>query len=151
MKTIVKRVSVQLVKESAHKYDVPRQIHGPLDAVKYVKGVIGFDETPCELFIVVPVDVKNKPLAVSVVTKGIVNASLVHSREVFQPCILSNAAAVFCFHNHPSGDPSPSREDVEITKRLIESGKILDIPVLDHIIIGDGKAYSFYEQNRDLF
>lgn len=144
MKTIVKRVSVQLVKESAHKYDVPRQLLSPYDARDYIKSIIDFDAAPSEMFIVVPVDVKNRPLSVTIVTKGLLDVSLVHAREVFQTCILSNAYGCFIFHNHPSGDPSPSREDASVTKKLVDAGHILDIPVIDHIIIGDGnKMYSF--------
>lgn len=142
MKTIIKRMSVQLVKESAHKYDVPRTLRSPEDAAEFIKKAIGFDSIPCELFIVVPVDTKNKPLCVTVVAKGTLNASLVHPREVFQPCLLANAAACFVFHNHPSGDVTPSREDKAITERLVKAGHILDVPVLDHIIIGNG-LYSF--------
>ncbi len=65
------------------------------------------------------------------------NSSLVHPREVFKAAILANAAAIICVHTHPSGDPSPSAEDMEITRRLVEAGKILGIEVLDHVIIGD--------------
>ena len=64
------------------------------------------------------------------------------AREVFQPCLLANAAACFVFHNHPSGDTTPSREDKAITERLVKAGHILDVPVLDHIIVGDN-FYSF--------
>ena len=142
MKTIVKRMSVQLVKESAHKYDVPINLRSPEGAAEFIKSVIDFDTIPCELFIVVPVDSKSRPLCVTVVTKGTLNASLVHPREVFQPCMLANAAACFVFHNHPSGDVTPSREDKAITERLVKSGHILDIPILDHIIVGDN-FYSF--------
>lgn len=142
MKTIIKRMSVQLVKESAHKYDVPRTLRSPEDAAEFIKNVIDFDSIPCELFIVVPIDSQNKPLCVTVVTKGTLNCSLVHPREVFQPCLLANAAACFVFHNHPSGDTTPSREDKAITERLVNAGHILNIPVLDHIIVGDN-FYSF--------
>lgn len=81
MKTIVKRMSVQLVKESSHKYDVPRTLRSPEDAAEFIKSVIDFDTIPCELFIVVPIDSKNKPLCVTVVTKGTLNCSLVHPRS----------------------------------------------------------------------
>ena len=74
------------------------------------------------------------------------NASLVHPRELFRAAINNSAAAVILIHNHPSGDPSPSQEDIALTKRLLDAGRILDISVLDHVIIGDGKYVSFKEK-----
>ena len=70
---------------------------------------------------------------------------MVHAREVFTPALLHHAAAVIVAHNHPSGDPQPSREDREVTAMLAQSGKVLGIPLLDHLIIGDGAYYSFQE------
>ena len=89
-----------------------------------------------ETFHVLVLDAKNGLLNRHMVTVGLVDASLVHPREVFRPAIADGGAAVVLVHNHPSGDPSPSAEDVRITKQLIEAGKILDIKVLDHTIIG---------------
>ena len=73
---------------------------------------------------------------------------MVHMREVFKPAIVSNAYALICGHNHPSGDPQPSQEDRTLTKRLVDAGKLLGIPVVDHVIIGDGtgKAFSFADE-----
>ncbi|HFE64018.1 MAG TPA: hypothetical protein ENK14_06320, partial [Caldithrix sp.] len=72
--------------------------------------------------------------------------SLVHPREVFQPAIIDSAAAIILLHNHPSGEISPSAEDRNITFRLLEAGKLLDIPVLDHVILGENKYFSFKEE-----
>lgn len=80
---------------------------------------------------------KNKVIGVFELSHGTVNASLVSPREAFQKALLANAVSVIFMHNHPSGDPKPSREDVEVTKRLSEAGKILGVEVLDHIIVGD--------------
>lgn len=80
-----------------------------------------------------------------VVTRGILDASVVHPREVFRTAIAESAAAVILLHNHPSGDPTPSREDREVTRQLIEAGRIIGIPVLDHVIIGDARYVSFVE------
>jgi DNA repair protein RadC len=74
------------------------------------------------------------------------NQSIVHPREVFKTALLSNAAALILCHQHPTGDPSPSREDIEITRRLKEVGDIMGIKVLDHIIVGDGEYVSFVER-----
>ena len=82
------------------------------------------------------------------VTKGLVNRSLVHPREVFREAIRENASAVILAHNHPSGCPEPSVEDVRITERLVDAGRIIGIPVLDHLILGDGTYYSFSDNQR---
>ena len=74
------------------------------------------------------------------------NSSIVHPREIYNLAVKKSAAAVILVHNHPSGDPTPSREDLEVTKRLVEAGKILGINVLDHIIIGEGRYLSFKEK-----
>ena len=80
------------------------------------------------------------------ISEGILNSSLVHPREVFQSAVLESAASVILLHNHPSGEVIPSQEDKEITYRLIESGKMMDITVLDHIIIGQQQYFSFKEE-----
>jgi DNA repair protein RadC len=90
-------------------------------------------------------DIKNKVIGINTVSIGNLNSSIVHPREVFKPAILSNAASILLAHNHPSGDPEPSREDVAITTRLVEAGKILGIDVIDHLILGDGCYHSLKE------
>ena len=100
-----------------------------------------------EIFMSALLNTKNQIFAEYRITEGILNASLVHPREVFNPAIRRNANAIICIHNHPSGDPSPSREDFEVTRRLVESGKLIGIPVLDHIIIGWDDYYSFKAHN----
>lgn len=77
---------------------------------------------------------------------GSLNASIVHPREVFKEAFRRSAASIICIHNHPSGDPGPSREDIEVTKRLVECGKIIGIEILDHLIIGDKKFVSLKEK-----
>lgn len=79
------------------------------------------------------------------ITRGILNSSLVHPREVFVCAIVARAAAVVLCHNHPSGDPSPSPDDRSVTEQLVAAGKLLDIPVMDHVIIGRGRYTSFAE------
>ena len=77
---------------------------------------------------------------------GSLNSSIVHPREIFNVSIKKSAAAIILVHNHPSGDPHPSREDLEVTTRLVDAGKILGISVLDHIIVGEKKYFSFKEK-----
>jgi len=80
-----------------------------------------------------------------VITRGILDASIVHPREAFRAAIVESAAAVILVHNHPSGDPLPSAEDREVTRQLVEAGRIVGIPVLDHVVVGDGRYVSFVE------
>ena len=82
-------------------------------------------------------DGKNRICCVDEVSVGSLNQSIVHPREVFKTALLSSAAAIIILHNHPSGDPSPSREDIEITRRLKDAGDIIGVRLLDHIVIGD--------------
>jgi DNA repair protein RadC len=99
-----------------------------------------------EHFITLHLDGKNKIVCIDIVSTGSLNASIVHPREVFKSCLLSSAAAVVLLHNHPSGDPNPSREDLELTGRLKEAGELLGIRTLDHIIIGDECYVSFADR-----
>ena len=101
---------------------------------------------PVEVFLAVLLDVKNRRMDDVRVSTGILNGSLIHPREVFAPALRERAASVLLVHNHPSGDPSPSAEDREATRRLRSAGGIVGIAVLDHVIIGDGSFYSFREE-----
>lgn len=101
-----------------------------------------------EVFLTLHLDGKNRIIAVDMVSIGSLNQSIVHPREVFKSACLSNAAAVILIHQHPTGDPTPSREDIAITNRLKEAGELMGIKVLDHIIVGEGSYHSFVEQNR---
>jgi len=96
-----------------------------------------------EFFYVVLLNNKNKKIREVKVSEGSLTASLVHPREVYNPVIRESAAAVIFVHNHPSGDPAPSPEDIEITRRLKEVGEVMGIRVLDHVVIGHGRHFSF--------
>ena len=98
-----------------------------------------------EQFVVILLNNKNKVIGTEVVSEGSLSSSIVHPREVYAPAILHHAAAIMVVHNHPSGDPKPSTEDAEVTRNLARSGKVLGIPMIDHVIIGDGNYYSFLE------
>ena len=100
-----------------------------------------------EVFVVLYLDTKNRILKEEIVTKGTLDASLIHPREVFRGAIKESAHAVIVAHNHPSGDPTPSEEDKEVTRRLSEAGELLSINLLDHVIIGSGGFYGF-EENK---
>ena len=99
-----------------------------------------------EKFITLCLDTKNQILREEVVSVGSLNASIVHPREVFKSALMESSASVIMVHNHPSGDPSPSREDIMVTEKMVEGGKILGIDVLDHIIIGEGRYVSLKDE-----
>ncbi len=99
-----------------------------------------------EHFITLHLDGKNRIVCFDRVSIGSLNQAIVHSREVFKTACLSNAAAILLVHNHPTGDPAPSQEDLAITRRIKEAGEILGIKVLDHIIVGDNDFLSFVEK-----
>lgn len=99
-----------------------------------------------EHFIILMLNTKNFLLGVETVSIGSLNSSIVHPRELFKSAINKSAAAIILAHNHPSGDATPSREDIEVTKRIKSGGQLLGIDVIDHIIIGDNSYYSFKEE-----
>lgn len=101
-----------------------------------------------EVFLALLLDTKNRLIREVQISEGSLNASIVHPREVFAPALKDSAAAVLFIHNHPSGDPTPSREDIEITTRLKNAGDLLGIRVLDHIIIGNGDYVSLADRGE---
>lgn len=129
---------VVLEKEVSMNYpELSHIIRSPEDVVVLGKTVMRIHEEPEEYMYMICMNTKNKVTGVFEISHGNVNSSIVGVREVFQKALLANAVSIILMHNHPSGDPSPSREDIEITRRLVEAGNILGIQVLDHIIIGD--------------
>jgi len=101
-----------------------------------------------EHFYVLYLDTKGKLIKRTLLFKGSLNASLVHPREVFKHAVTLSAASLIMVHNHPSGDPTPSQSDITITKMMEKNGKLMDIEVVDHIILGKGKYYSLRENNH---
>jgi DNA repair protein RadC len=99
-----------------------------------------------EHFKLILLNSRNKKIGISTISIGTLTTSLVHPREVFKDAIMHSAASVILAHNHPSGDPEPSEDDLKITRKLVESGKILGVEVIDHIIIGKTNFYSFREK-----
>ncbi len=118
-------------------------IHSPEDVYRRIyPGLRGQKK---EKFIELCLDTKNHVIKEDIISIGSLNANIVHPREVFKTALAESAAHIIVAHNHPSGDPSPSKEDIEITKKLVETGKIMGIEVLDHIIIGEGRHFSMKE------
>lgn len=136
-------ISIKMVREASVLYDI-RKIDSPKDGAELGKRFL--QDLDREQLIVCCLDTKNQPTAINIVSVGSLNTSIVHPREVFKPAILSNSASIILFHNHPSGDPAPSREDISITERIKESGNILGIKLIDHIIIGNDSYCSLKER-----
>ena len=125
---------IEMVREAAITVERKR-VSSPRDVFNAVHEFL--EKVDREYFLTLMLNTKNTVVGANITSIGTLNSSLVHPREVFKAAILANAAAIICVHTHPSGDPSPSPEDMEITRRLVEAGKILGIEVLDHLIIGD--------------
>jgi len=118
-------------------------LRSPQEVFEYAKDLIRLKK---EYLRGLYVDTRNKLVRDEVIAIGTLNASLAHPREVFHPAIESHAAAIILVHNHPSGDPSPSKDDIELTKQIYKASKILDIEILDHVIIGNEKYFSLKER-----
>jgi DNA repair protein RadC len=118
----------------------------PRDAAAFLLPTYG--SRPTELFGVVLLDAKHRVLRTTVVAMGTLNATVVEPRDVFREAILGSAAAIVVFHNHPSGDPSPSPEDEALTRRLVAVGALMGIDVVDHVVLGDVRYCSFKEMGR---
>ena len=123
---------------------VPFDIKNPEAVVKAIRASV--QDKAKEHFKLILLNSRNRVIGISTISIGTLTTSLVHPREVFKEAIMHSAASVVLAHNHPSGDPDPSEDDLKITKKLVESGKILGIEVIDHIIIGKIDHYSFREK-----
>lgn len=128
--------------------EVPRrsEVNGPEDVARVLTEDMRYLDR--EYFKIVLLNTKNRVLGIEVVSVGGLNSSVVHPREIFKVCVRRSAAAVILAHNHPSGDPTPSREDIEVTERIVSAGALMGIDVLDHLIIGDNCYVSLREQGR---
>ena len=112
---------------------VPKPVRGPDDVVALIGRKLRAESR--EHFLVLLLNARHECVAVETVSIGSLNASIVHPREVFRPAMLASAASIIVAHNHPSGDPEPSQEDLDITKRLAQVGELLGIGLLDHVVI----------------
>ena len=119
-------------------------IRSPEDAAAYL--MTDMSSLSQENFVVLFLNVKNEVLHKQTIFIGSLNSSIVHPRDIFREAVKRSAASIICAHNHPSGNPSPSPEDIEVTKRLLEAGSIMGIELLDHVIIGDHKFISLKEK-----
>ena len=144
-KTYVSKVSVSLVREELSFERTT--ISCPEDVFNLGFLRKEFDLADREKFVVLHLNAKNAVISYEVVSIGTLNSSLVHPREVFKAAILSNAGSIILCHNHPSGDTDPSNDDLALTKRLVDAGKLLGIEVLDHVIFANSRFMSLKERN----
>lgn len=119
------------------------KIHSPQDVADYVMARLRYENR--EYFMGMLLNTKNHVLATPTISIGSLSASIVHPRELFREAIHYAAASIILIHNHPSGDPNPSKEDLFVTEKLVKAGKLMDISVLDHVIIGDNRYISLKE------
>lgn len=127
-----------------HKWEAGQPLRSSEDVFRHFSDSLGNEKR--ELFYVVLLNNKNRKIREVKISEGSPTASLVHPREVYNPVIRESAAAVIFVHNHPSGDPAPSQEDIEITRRLKEVGDLMGVRVLDHVVIGLERYYSFSDK-----
>jgi DNA repair protein RadC len=126
------------------KWETGRALRSSEDVFRHFRERL--EKEKREIFYVVLLTNKNRKIREVKVSEGSLTASLVHPREVYNPVIRESAAAVIFVHNHPSGDPAPSPEDVDITRRLKEVGEVMGVRVLDHVVIGHGRYFSFSDR-----
>ena len=121
------------------------KIEGPEDVAHYVMPMLRYEQK--EHFLVMLLDVRNGVIGLPTISVGSLTASIAHPREIFREAIRHSAASIILIHNHPSGDPSPSREDIQLTKQMTKAGEIMGIPVLDHVIVAGDHFISIKEAN----
>ena len=135
------RYTVSLVKESSIKVESYPKLLSSADVHKLMRTL--FDGLDREHFKIACLDSKHQLIGIHTVSVGSLSLSIVHPREAFKAAILLSSAALILMHNHPSGDPTPSQEDRALTRRLKDGGELLGIAVLDHLVLGDWRYYSF--------
>ena len=136
-------VSLCLIKEKELQYCIGK-MSNPEKVFKFLNDQIGNKSQ--EHFVVLSLDSKGNVNSFNTTHIGTINSTLIHPREIFKVAIISNASAIILAHNHPSGDATPSEKDIKVTKSLVKASKHLDIEILDHIIVGDNKYFSFKEK-----
>lgn len=142
---------IKLVRESNHRYNVgDKHLNSPEAAVEVINTVLDLEHEAQEVLAEILLDNRNKITGIMEISRGSLNSSIVHPREVFRGAILHNAAGIILVHNHPSGEVIPSREDLKVTKMIKDAGDILDIQLLDHIIIGSEGNYTSLARRGDV-
>lgn len=142
----------ELVCEKSATYHISNRISSSDNIAELLQSTIKAGRLLTEHFFVFVLDTKMELVGYHDISAGTLNSTQVHPREVFQAAIATpKSAAVVVAHNHPSGDPTPSREDIDVTRRLLQAGEILGIPVMDHVVVGDGSYTSIRSNNAELW
>lgn len=150
MKTITNIYSLQLVKEKDISYESIINIGNAGDIYNYCTDVLKMDKLPHESLYLLTLNTKLGITGVFEVTRGTLNESLVHAREIFQRAILNNSMAIVLIHNHPSGNATPSADDEKITLKITNAGELLGIPLIEHLIVGENEYYSFSAKRKSM-
>ena len=133
----------KIVRDKTMTYD---SVEDPTDA-RNVLSMLGYSDAAEEYFVLVCLSCRGGIVGIHELSHGCLTQTIVSMRSVFQCALLNNAASIVVAHNHPSGNPEPSDEDIAVTRRLVEAGKLMEIPVVDHIILaGDTNYFSFHEE-----
>lgn len=143
MKLYEYKITRHYIGEGQEEYHVS----GETQAAKYLSH-LGYHALDQEVFLLLTLDTKNKITGVTEITRGLLDRSHAHPREVFKPAILASASKIIVCHNHPSGNTRPSLQDVSLTRDLVEAGKLLGIPCVDHIIIAEEKGEFLHRSMR---
>ena len=146
LKQSVPIIHLEMVKDAEITYG-GMKMENAEEAATLIKKFLGDVDREC--LVVCATDIKMKLVHIQLTAMGAINYCPVSISDIFKVALLSNAANILLFHNHPSGDVTPSEDDIQVTKRVMEAGKLLGIPLLDHIILGEGDSfYSFRESGR---
>lgn len=138
------RISWRCVRESEVRYLTP--INGPDAVCELLNSELDMENLDREYFVAIYLDRKGNVNAYETISIGSLDSTIVHPREVFKTAILTSSASIILAHNHPSGDPTPSKEDLNVTRRLVEVGELIGISVIDHVIIGHKSNMSLKEK-----
>ena len=140
----ISKYKVELVKESASNYNVSnKSLTSPSEVVKLLNEIFNLENQTDEHFVMLALNTKNKVIGAFEVCVGTINSSLVNVRGIMQRALLCNASRIMVAHNHPSGSSEPSQADRDVTRKLKHICELMDIPLLDHIVIGEEEYYSF--------
>lgn len=140
--------SLKLIKEHSGRYEIEKKITSATDVYNYAKTVIEMDTMAEECFYMITLNTKNVCTGIFKISQGSLDSTIVHPREVFKRALTNNSSRILVMHNHPSGNITPSKEDIAMTNRLSECGDLLGIKVLDHLIIGENDFYSFKQEGE---
>ena len=144
----ITKYKLELVKESSKVYEVESKVSSPSGVRDYLEQIFKLSIQAEEVVVILVLDSKNSVIGAFEVSRGSLNTSMAHPREVFKRALLLNGASIILAHNHPSGDVTPSKEDISITRRLVDGGKLLGVELLDHVIVGEDGDFMSFKQDE---